>query len=318
MLARARRSVLVIDAGDAAQRARRRGARSAGPRGHAARGTARDAAARRCAATADGSSPARSRRCSRDDDGFGVTLADGRRVRARRLLVTTGLADELPDMPGLRERWGRDVLHCPYCHGWEVRDRPIGVLANGPMAVHQALLFRQLSDDVVCFRTPWRHSTGEQAEKLAARGHPVVEARRGRGLEIVDDQLDRRATGRRPHGPARGAGPVGTRMVRAAGFLRRSRARTGRAPVRDRASTSRSTRRGAPRCRACGRRAMSPTCPPRSAPPRRPARWRRPQINADLVEEETRNAVVAYRDVFSGAAEARLCEQAAGDRRHGL
>ncbi len=70
-------------------------------------------------------------------------------MRARRLLVATGLTDELPDIPGLRERWGRDVVHCPYCHGWEVRDQAIGVLASGPTAVHQALLFRQLSDDVV-------------------------------------------------------------------------------------------------------------------------------------------------------------------------
>ena len=80
-----------------------------------------------------------------------MTLADGRGVRARRLLVTTGLVDELPDVPGLRERWGRDVLHCPYCHGWEVRDQAIGVLASGPMSVHQALLFRQLSADVAYF-----------------------------------------------------------------------------------------------------------------------------------------------------------------------
>src|SRR5581483_11863072 len=63
------------------------------------------------------------------DGGFVVELADGREARARRLLVATGLVDELPPVPGLAERWGRDVLHCPYCHGWEVRDRAIGVLA---------------------------------------------------------------------------------------------------------------------------------------------------------------------------------------------
>jgi len=105
---------------------------------------------------------------SRDDDGFVVTLADGREVRARRLLVTSGLVDELPDVPGLAERWGRDVLHCPYCHGWEVRDQPIGVLATGALAVHQALMFRQLSADVTLLlhtgaarpptrRSSWRH-----------------------------------------------------------------------------------------------------------------------------------------------------------------
>ena len=113
-------------------------------------------------------------RAARAGDGFTVELADGRTVGARRLLVTTGLVDELPDVPGLRERWGRDVLHCPYCHGWEVRDRAIGVLACGPMAVHQALLFRQLSADVVLFAHDQPAPSGEQAEQLAALGIPVV------------------------------------------------------------------------------------------------------------------------------------------------
>lgn len=64
-------------------------------------------------------------------------------MTSRRLLVTTGLVDELPDVPGVAERWGRDVLHCPYSHGWEVRDQALGILATNPMAVHQAMLFRQ-------------------------------------------------------------------------------------------------------------------------------------------------------------------------------
>jgi len=78
------------------------------------------------------------------DHGFTVALADGSTVAARRLLVTTGLVDELPDVAGLRERWGKDVVHCPYCHGWEVRDEPIGVLvmaygtASGPGDIEQA------------------------------------------------------------------------------------------------------------------------------------------------------------------------------------
>jgi thioredoxin reductase len=82
---------------------------------------------------------------------FTVTLADGRWLRARRLLVATGLRDVLPEVPGLDRHWGRGVVHCPYCHGWEVRDQPIGVLAVGPASVHQALLFRQLTDDLVYF-----------------------------------------------------------------------------------------------------------------------------------------------------------------------
>ena len=57
----------------------------------------------------------------REHDGFAVTVDGDREVRARRLLVTTGLVDELPDLPGLAEQWGRGVLHCPFCHGAEVR-----------------------------------------------------------------------------------------------------------------------------------------------------------------------------------------------------
>jgi thioredoxin reductase len=87
----------------------------------------------------------------RDGQRFAVGTDDARVFTARRLLVATGVVDELPDIPGLRQRWGRDVLHCPYCHGWEVRDRPIGVRGTGPFAVHQALLFRQWSPEVTLF-----------------------------------------------------------------------------------------------------------------------------------------------------------------------
>ncbi|GAB4003355.1 hypothetical protein GCM10029992_44690 [Glycomyces albus] len=63
-------------------------------------------------------------------------LAGGGAVEADRLLVATGLVDRLPEVPGLSERWGRDVLHCPYCHGWEVRDEPIAILGTSSLAVH--------------------------------------------------------------------------------------------------------------------------------------------------------------------------------------
>jgi thioredoxin reductase len=150
------------------------------------------------------------------DSGFTVTLAEGRAVRARRLLVTSGLVDELPDIPGLRERWGRDVVHCPYCHGWEVRDQAIGVLASGPRSVHQALLFRQLSDDVVYFR----HGTAlddAEAAQLAARGIRVVDGEVS-ALVIADDRL---AGVRLADGGVvpRQAVAVGARMAARAGFL---------------------------------------------------------------------------------------------------
>src|SRR4051812_4534690 len=84
---------------------------------------------------------------------FDVVLADGTSLQSRRVLVTTGLRDDLPDVPGVRERWGRDLLHCPYCHGHEVRGQPLGVLGGGPAttpeAVAHAQLLRQWSEDVV-------------------------------------------------------------------------------------------------------------------------------------------------------------------------
>ncbi|MFE3319886.1 NAD(P)/FAD-dependent oxidoreductase [Nocardia sp. NPDC059195] len=113
---------------------------------------------------------------------FVVTLADGRTARARRVLVATGLADELPDVPGLREHWGHDVLHCPYCHGWEVRDQRIAVLASGPMSVHQALLFSQLSDDIVFLSHTADPVRAEDAEKLVARGIRIVD---GKVVEVL-------------------------------------------------------------------------------------------------------------------------------------
>ncbi len=77
----------------------------------------------------------------------------------------------------MAEGWGRDVLHCPYCHGWEVRDGALAVLAGGPLAVHQALLFRQWTDDLVLLQHTAPPLTEEQAEQLAARGVRVVEGR---------------------------------------------------------------------------------------------------------------------------------------------
>ncbi|MET4923906.1 NAD(P)/FAD-dependent oxidoreductase [Streptomyces sp. PSRA5] len=108
------------------------------------------------------------------DPRFTVTLADGGALRARRLLVATGLRDVLPDVPGLAQHWGHGVVHCPYCHGWEVRDEPIGILAVGPASVHHALLFRQLTDDLVYFT----RGTGPDEEtraRFAARGIRVVD-----------------------------------------------------------------------------------------------------------------------------------------------
>ncbi|MFD4117488.1 NAD(P)/FAD-dependent oxidoreductase [Streptomyces niveus] len=124
-------------------------------------------------------------------DGFRVVLEEGAavaEVTASRLLVTTGLVDELPPVPGVAERFGREVLHCPYCHGWEVRDTPVGVLATGPLAVHQAQMWRQWSDDVTLFRHTAPDFDDEQYEQLAARDIAVVDGEVA-ALEVTADRL---------------------------------------------------------------------------------------------------------------------------------
>ncbi len=124
---------------------------------------------------------------ARHDGGFLVSTGSGS-FAARRVVVTTGLVDELPDVPGIAQRWGRDVLHCPFCHGWEVRDQAIGVLATGPTAVHQAQMFRALSADVTLFTHTAPRLTDDDREALAARG---IHVRDGEvvGVEVSDDRL---------------------------------------------------------------------------------------------------------------------------------
>jgi thioredoxin reductase len=121
------------------------------------------------------------------EPGFHVRLASGFQLRARGVVVATGLRDELPDIPGVRERWGRDLLHCPYCHGYEVRDQPLGVLGGTSDAVQHALLIRQWSPDVTLF--PHTDAVGpEQRELLIARGIRIVEGTVAR-LVVGNDQL---------------------------------------------------------------------------------------------------------------------------------
>lgn len=126
----------------------------------------------------------------RGDGDFAVELASGRTVRARRLIVATGLRDEMPDVPGVAERFGTDVLHCPYCHGWEVRDRAFGVLATTPLSAHQAIMVSQWSKDVTFFLHEVAESdlTDDDVRRLAAAGVKVVPGRVAE-LTVDDDRL---------------------------------------------------------------------------------------------------------------------------------
>ncbi|MFL6053490.1 MAG: NAD(P)/FAD-dependent oxidoreductase [Actinoallomurus sp.] len=311
-LARSRRSVVVIDAGSP------RNAPAAGVHGFLSRdGIPPAELLERGRAEVRGYGgqvvPGEVDAVARDDDGFVVTLADGRAVHARRLLVATGLVDELPDVPGLRARWGREVVHCPYCHGWEVRDQAIGVLATGPLSVHQALLFRQLSADVVFF-SHTMPPTGEDAERLAARGIGIVTGEVA-SLEIAGDRL---VGVRLSDGTvvAREALAVSSRMAVRAGFL----AGLGLRPVEHPSGIGEYIPSEAGRTEVPGVWVAGNITDPAAQVGAAAAAgtMAAAQINADLIDEETRQAVAAYRDPFSAESEARLCEQAMGDRRHGL
>ncbi len=109
-----------------------------------------------------------------DEGGFALAVDDGTTLRVRRLVLATGLVDELPAVPGVAELWGRSVLHCPYCHGWEVRDQGVGVLATSAMSVHQALLFRQLTEHLTLFLHTVDDLPDEAWDQLAALGVEVV------------------------------------------------------------------------------------------------------------------------------------------------
>jgi thioredoxin reductase len=186
-LATARRSVLVIDAGSP------RNAVSSAVHGFLSReGTSPLgllAAGREELRTRGGEFLAGTAVAASGNSGeFRVHLQDGRALTSRKLLIASGLGDELPDVPGVRERWGREVVHCPYCRGWELRDRAVGVLATEPSAVQEALLFRQWSQDVTLFQHTMPEPSTLEREQLAARSISIVKGG-VRALRIMKDAL---------------------------------------------------------------------------------------------------------------------------------
>ena len=127
------------------------------------------------------------------DGRFVVRLADGSEARARKLVLATGVVDELPDRPGFAELWGRGVYHCPYCHGWEVRDRALAVLNAGEMAMAQVMLIRNLSRDLVLLTDGPANLSEDDRLMLSALGVPVRQQRIARleGRADGDEGLTR-------------------------------------------------------------------------------------------------------------------------------
>lgn len=125
-----------------------------------------------------------------ESGAFGVTLSDGRMAEAHRLVLATGVEDVLPDIPGLSERWGQSVVHCPYCQGWERAGLALGVLAVDEWAVHEAVHVRRFSDDVTLYTNGGSDMTAEQRDLLNARGIAVRGERLAR-LEGPGASLER-------------------------------------------------------------------------------------------------------------------------------
>jgi thioredoxin reductase len=236
----------------------------------------------------------------RTEEGFAVGLADGTSLTARRLLVATGLVDQLPDVPGVAERFGRDVLHCPYCHGWEVRDREIGVLATGPRATHQALLFRQWSDRVRLLANG-QEITEEDRTALAARGIAVIDGT-VEAIEVSGDRLV---------GARLGDGTVEhlEALVVAPRFVARTEALAGLGlgPVEHAAGTGlhltadAAGRTGVPGVWVAGN---ATNLAGQVVAAAAEGTWAAAQINADLVAEDTARAVEALRATAANRAPA--------------
>lgn len=111
---------------------------------------------------------------AKTQDGFELSFGNGKTASARKVILASGLIDVLPEIKGLKEHWGNNVLHCPYCHGWEVRGKRLGI-NDSDFAVHQALMFTQWSNSITLFISPERELSAEDTEQLAARGVHIVE-----------------------------------------------------------------------------------------------------------------------------------------------
>ena len=189
VLGRARRRTLVVDAGAQSNRPAHG---IGGLLGHDERPPAdlyadgrAEVAAHPSAEVRDGEVVAGERR----EDGFVLELADGTRERSRTVLLATGMDYRYPDLPGAAERWGGTVFHCPFCHGWEVREQPLGVLDRGVTGMQRALLLRAWSDDVTLYASGPAELGPDEAAQLRAAG-VAVEERPVTGLRGPGDALE--------------------------------------------------------------------------------------------------------------------------------
>jgi thioredoxin reductase len=171
-LARARRRILVIDEGTRRNRFAESSHGFLGQDGRAPGAIQGEARAQLMAydnvAWVDG----RATEAEAVDGGFGIRTEDGERHEARRLLLATGVRDELPAIPGLAERWGKHVFHCPYCHGYELDRGRIAVLAVSPVSMHHAMMLPDWGGTTLLLNGAFEPDAGQLAA-LSRRGVTV-------------------------------------------------------------------------------------------------------------------------------------------------
>lgn len=124
--------------------------------------------------------------------GFEVSLASGEQFAARKLLLATGVTDDLPDVDGLASLYGRSVFHCPYCDGWEMRDQPLAIYGSGETGSGLALELTLWSRDLVLCTDGPSHLSTARRQRLADHGIQVNEHRIARlaGNEGILERID--------------------------------------------------------------------------------------------------------------------------------
>lgn len=166
--ARGRRKVLVIDAGQPRNRFAEHSHGFFGQDGRSPSDILEDARGQLLAYPTVRVIDGRADQAAVAGNGFEVRMDNGEGFGTARLVLATGIRDILPDVPGLADQWGKTVLHCPYCHGYEVAGGPLGVLATGPMSLHQAELISDWGD-VTLFANGLVEPDADQARALEKR-----------------------------------------------------------------------------------------------------------------------------------------------------
>lgn len=111
----------------------------------------------------------------KSETGFEVTTEKGEKFYSKKLIIATGITDEIPNIKGFKESWGISLIHCPYCHGYEYKGKKTAIIANGDKAVHISSLVKNLTEDVTLITREKANLTDEQKEKLNRNNIQIIE-----------------------------------------------------------------------------------------------------------------------------------------------